>query len=179
MTEIMANLRKWFETSSTKQKIFVSLLSFSLLATGVLLSMDGASSTAKDPLGSTPFYFVSAFVKLIAVLLLIVGSSVIFRRWYQVGPSGKPTRQMRLVETIRLSPKQALHLVVIGDQKLLIGATDQNIALITQVEENPGLVSIEEPQPQNQTGLDFGSMIRSFNFDFAPAKAGENNKVQS
>ncbi len=162
MAEIMTNLKKWFENSSKKQKWFVSLLAFSLLTTGILLNLGDAKSAAQDPLGSTPFYFLSAFVKLLAVLLLIVGSSVIFRRWLQPGMTGKTTRQMRLLETIRLSPKQALHLVLIGDQKLLIGATDQNVSLIAPVEAS--LVPIPEEASQPQPGLDFASMLRSFNF---------------
>jgi flagellar biosynthetic protein FliO len=162
MAAIMTNLKKWFENSSKKQKLFASLLAVSLLITGVLLSLGGTSNVAADPLNSTPFYFLSAFVKLIAVLLLIVGSSVILRRWQQVGPNGKVAQQMRLLETIRLSPKQSLHLVLIGDQKLLVGATDQNVSLISAIENNPDSISIEESQPQS--GMDFGSMLRSFNF---------------
>jgi flagellar biosynthetic protein FliO len=162
MAEIMTKIKKWIESSSKKQKLVVSLFAFGLLATGALLSFGDASSVAKDPLSSTPFYFLSAFVKLMAVLLLIVGSSVIFRRWLQPGLNGKTARQMHLLETIRLSPKQALHLIVIGDQKLLIGATDQNVSLIAPVDDNLVPASSKESQPQ--PGLDFGSMIRSFNF---------------
>ncbi len=172
MAEIMTKLRKWYEGSSKKQKLFVSLLAFSLLATGALLSVGDSSNMTQDPLGSTPFYFLSAFVKLMAVLLLIVGSSVIFRRWFQPGlVNGKTARQMRLLETIRLSPKQALHLVLIGDQKLLIGATDQNVSLIAPIEDNLVPVSSEESQPQ--PGLDFGSMIRSFNLPSGNIKEKE------
>jgi flagellar biosynthetic protein FliO len=171
MDAIMANIRKWLEGSSKKQKVFVSLLAFSLLATGALLSMGGTSNAASDPLGSTPFYYLSAFVKLIAVLLLIVGSSVIFRRWLQPNLSGKTGRQMHLVETIRLSPKQSLHLVMIGGQRLLIGATDQNVSLIAPIEEELVPVTDEESQPQQ--GLDFGSMIRSFNFSSNNVKGKE------
>jgi flagellar biogenesis protein FliO len=86
---------------------------------------------------------------------------VVFRRWLQPGLNGKTTRQMRLLETIRLSPKQALHLVLIGDQKLLIGATDQNVSLIAPIEDSLFPITAEESQPQ--PGVDFGSMIRSFN----------------
>jgi flagellar biosynthetic protein FliO len=161
MAEIIIKIKKWFETSSKKQKLVVSLLAFSLLATGTLLSLGDTANPAKDPFGSTPFYFLSAFVKLMGVLLLIVGSSVIFRRWLQPGMNAKTTKQMRLLETIRLSPKQSLHLIVIGDQKLLIGATDQNVALIAPIDENLATAAVEESQPQ--PALDFGSMFRSFN----------------
>jgi len=160
MTSVIESIKKWIENSTGKQKLFTSLITFSLLATAALMSIDNASSVSKDPLGSTPFYFLSAFVKLIAVLLLIVGSSVIFRRWLQPGLSGKTTKQMQLVETIRLSPKQSLHLVMIGDQRLLIGATDQNVSLIAPIEDSLDPVSVEESQPRS--GTDFGSMLQSF-----------------
>jgi len=160
MVDLPAVLKKWLEQSSPRQKLVVALLAFSLLATGALFSLTDTNVTG-NPLTSTPFYYVSAFVKLIAVLLLIVGSSVIFRKWLQPGMGGKSNKQMRLVETIRLSPKQALHLVVVGEQKLLIGATDQSVSLITPVEET--LSSLGTEDSQVQPGLDFGSLIHSFN----------------
>lgn len=161
MSVVTAFIKKWFETSSKKQKLTASLFVLGFVVTGVLLSLGGASQAVNDPLGSTPFYFVSAFVKLLGVLLLIVGSSVLLRKWMQIGPNGKINRQMRLLETTRLSPRQALHLVTVGGQKFLIGATDQNISLISPVEYN----EVPAPDGENQTqpGLDFGALLQSFN----------------
>ena len=156
----IAMMKKWFETASQKQKITAGMLAFSLLSTVALLFMKGSSGSSADPLGSTPFYFVGVFVKLIGVLLLIVASSIIFRRWAQPGLRGKTTRQLHLLETVRLSPKQALHLVTIGDQQLLIGATDQNISLITHVEPNLNLPEAES----TSTDPDFGSVLQNLNF---------------
>jgi flagellar biosynthetic protein FliO len=162
MSELTTFLRKWFESSTTRQKIFAALLACSLLITGVLLTLGDSSKTSSDPLGSLPFYYLSAFVKLLAVLLLIVGSSVILRRWQQGASSGKTTRQLRLLETIRISPRQALHLIAIGDQKILIGATDQQISLIAQAAGDVQPV-FAQPQP----GLNFDSVLQSFH---APAE---------
>jgi flagellar biosynthetic protein FliO len=160
MMNLMLLLKKWFETASRKQKLTVALLVFSLFSTVVLFAMNGSSKTATDPLESTPFYFVGVFLKLIGVLLLIVASSVIFRRWFQPGFNGKSTRQLHLLETVRLSPKQALHLVSIGDQQLLIGATDQNVSLITQVE--PGMIPTETDSIEVKPASDFGSFLQVF-----------------
>lgn len=170
MTDLPAKIRQWIATSSPKQKLLASLATLSLLATAALINMVGASSVSQDPLDSTPFYFLSAFVKLIVVLLLILGSAVIFKRWSQANPLTKNTRQLHLVESIRLSPKQALHLVVIGDQKLLIGATDQSIALIAPIEGDP---SLPEQETQPATSLDFGSVMRSFNIPALNAHSKE------
>lgn len=171
MDAAIAAIRKWIENSTGKQKLFASLITFSLLATAALLSIGNTSSVSKDPLGSTPFYLLSAFVKLIAVLLLIVGSSVIFRRWIQPGITGRKEKQMQLVETIRLSPKQSLHLVMIGDQKLIIGATDHAISLLSPVEENLALAPAIEPG--HQPGMDFGSVLQSMNVSSENAQIKE------
>jgi len=158
----MIMLKKWFETASQKQKLTAALLVFSLLSTIALFAMNASSKTATDPLGSTPFYFVGVFVKLVGVLLLIVVSSIIFRRWFQPGFPGKAARQLHLLETVRLSPKQALHLVSIGDQQLLIGATDQNVSLIAHVEQGPKVTETDSMNTKPES--DFGSLLQTFNF---------------
>lgn len=168
MTDLATLLKKWFETSTKKQKLVASLAAVGLVSTGILLSLTGASSVANDPLNSTPFYYVSAFVKLIVVLLLIVGAGIVFRRYFQPGMAGKSNRQMRLMETVRLSPKQAIHLVKIGDQRLVVGATDQNISLLTFLDGEPDPVPAEESQLE--AGPDFGSMLRSFTLGLFPEK---------
>lgn len=131
-----------------------------LVCTVILLSLNGGSPTARDPLGSTPLYFASAFIKLLVILLLILVSASLARRWVQRGLHGNPARQMRLLETVRLSPKQALHLISVGEQQLLIGATDQGIALIAQVEPNSDAAPAEMTNPR--AALDFGSLLQNF-----------------
>jgi flagellar biosynthetic protein FliO len=173
MSGMLISLRKWFDGLGKKQKLFAALLVFSLVSSIALFGIGSASSVTEDPLDSTPFFFLSAFVKLAGVLLLIVGVSVIARRWVQPGMGAKSTRQMRLVETVRLSPRQALHLVTIGNQKLLIGATDQNVSLIAPIEEDSLAFPVDE---KSQPGLEFGSLLRSFSFDPAAEKAGEKNE---
>jgi len=42
-------------------------------------------------------------------------------------------KEIRVVETAYLGPRKALHLVEIGNQKLLIGSTNENIATLAHV----------------------------------------------
>jgi flagellar biosynthetic protein FliO len=161
MVNLSELLKKWFSTSTPRQKLTASLLVFSLLATGALFALGETSGSSSAPLGSTPLYFLGVFVKLVGVLLLIVASAVIFRRWSSFTPAGSRVRHLHLLETVRLSPKQSLHLVSIGDQQILIGATDQTIALITPVESNLEFIPVEASQPQ--PGLDFASLLKTFN----------------
>lgn len=152
MDALLARFKQWFDGKSAAQKWFIGLLAFSALATAALFSLTDSPSVANDPLGATPFYFLGAFVKTIVVLLLIVGCAILARRWTQHGAGAASNRQLRTLETLRLSPKQALHLVAVGDQTLLIGATDQAVALIAPIGGNPA-------SPSN---VDFGALIRSF-----------------
>lgn len=160
MQSLLASVRRWLETSSLKQKVMAGLLIFALLMTGILLTLGGGAGVAADPFASTPLYYFSAFIKLIIVLLLIFGSAAVYRRWFQNGPASRMTRQMRLIETVRLSPRQALHLVSVGGQVLLIGATDQSINLISPAND------CQVPEPEQEAPvLDFSALLQGMSGD--------------
>jgi flagellar biosynthetic protein FliO len=171
MNALTVSIKQWLETSSQKQKLMAALFAFSLVATVGLVIMKGSSGASDDPLQSSPLYFVGVFAKLVIVLLLILACSAIFRRWSQPVTSGRKLRQMQLIETVRLSPKQALHLVSIGDQQLLIGATDQNVSLITPVELS--LDPLEEDVTHPAIRTDFASLLQTINFR---SPAGSSSK---
>ena len=154
-----ALFKKWLATSTPRQKWTAGLLVFSLLATGLFFMQDNAAASPSDPLSSSPLYFAGVILKLIGVLLLIVGGAALARRWLRLGPQGSHLHHLRVLETVRLSPRQALHLVAIGDQQILIGATDQAIALITQLEASEMPAAVETPQ--SQPALDFGALLQS------------------
>ena len=161
MNKLVSLVKNWLETSTPKQKLTVALLILGVLSTLGLVVMTSSSGVNSDPLASTPVYVVGVFVKLGIVLLLIVGTSMIFRRYLQPGMSGKKTRQVQLLETVRLSPKQAVHLISVGGQQLLVGATDQNISLITHVEADVAAPEAETlPAP---SGTDFASVLQGLN----------------
>jgi flagellar biosynthetic protein FliO len=83
-------------------------------------------------------YVVGVFAKLIAVLVLFVGTALIARRWLGM-PGATRLRRLKIIESLRLGPRQGLYLVRAGDQYLLVGATDGSIALVSTL-------SIDEPQ---------------------------------
>ncbi|MBL8055359.1 MAG: flagellar biosynthetic protein FliO, partial [Anaerolineales bacterium] len=89
----------------------------------------GASAEGEGAL-DTGRLVVDVLVKLGLVLVLIYASLYLLRRWQggALGGTGlfaPRTRQVTLLETTRLSPRQALHLVRAGGQVFLLGATDQ------------------------------------------------------
>ncbi|GAP09694.1 flagellar biosynthetic protein FliO [Bellilinea caldifistulae] len=157
MTALRNRLQQWFAAASRKQKIQAVLLLVGVLASFGLVISGGAAPQQPADEPST-LYFAGVVVKLIGVLLLIVGCGVIVMRWARNPRRLSRGGQMMVVETIRLSPKQALHLVRVGGQQFLVGATDQNISLISQVElADPA--DDEQPIP---IGQDFNRLLQGF-----------------
>lgn len=101
----------------------------------------GATSAAADlgapadPLGSGGA-LVGVILKLGLVIALIYASLYLLRRW-QGGTFTARQKQVAVLETTRLSPRQALHLVRAGGQVFLIGATDQSVTVLAEVEPTP------------------------------------------
>ncbi|MBM4423033.1 MAG: flagellar biosynthetic protein FliO [Chloroflexi bacterium] len=104
----------------------------------VLLLLGGA--TSDDSFAAAA---VQAMTKTAIVLGLLFLTLAVLKRWQVTASRGK---QMSVVETLRLSPRQALHIVRVGERTLLIGASDTQISLLTDVEP---IDSAEPPAPQN------------------------------
>jgi flagellar biosynthetic protein FliO len=161
--------QNWYLNASPDKKKKSVLIGVGVIATLVLLLTTG-SGDAAGYTESTPLFFAGIAVKLGAVLLLIVGGGVILRRWYGNRLHHGTDRQMHLVETVRLSPKQALHVVEVGGQHFLIGATDQSISMLSSVELQPA-----EPLISGQplSVVNFGDLFSSsINRQTPPSQPG-------
>jgi len=149
-------IQDWLAKATPEKKRKALLIVIGGTATLALFMLTGGDPSA-DSAGSDALYYVGVFFKLAAVLLLIVGGAVIFKRWNGRKSLHKgPGRQMRLVETVRLSPRQALHVVEVAGQHFLIGATDQSISILSPVslEQAP-----EAADEASDPGLSFGSVF--------------------
>lgn len=118
---------------------------------------NGATDGAANAPGITPpaelgFSALDVLLKLGFVIGLIYVSLYLLRRWSQM--SGKASRQLHVLESLALSPRQTLHLVRVGSQTLLIGATDQALASLGTVElPLDPLPDPEKPTPPFSTLL--------------------------
>jgi flagellar biosynthetic protein FliO len=162
MDAMIVSIRKWWEKSSKQQRTLAVLFAIGLLATGMLLMISGEQPGGQGDTVGSSLYYAGVMVKLVGVLLLIVGGAVVLRR-FQVRSSGMFGRQVKLVETVRIAPKQALHLVQIGNRRLLIGATDTAISLITELDPAADTAQIAEPaaQPLAVEASNFGDILHS------------------
>jgi flagellar biosynthetic protein FliO len=114
---------------------FLALLGLSSLAAGGGQT-SGTSLSASEPANLLALG-ISVLFKLGLVIVLIYASMVFLRRW-RVSFPVRTDRQISVLETTRLSPRQALHLVRVKDQLLLIGATDQGLSLLTELDAPDG-----------------------------------------
>lgn len=164
MMPMMGWIRTRWQKWNRPQKGTALLVGASVLMTGLFFLTDGPGAGADQPLDGGGLFYLGVFVKLVAVLLLFVGGAVILRRWQSGRHGGGPTRQLRVVESVRLSPRQALHLVEVGNRRLLIGATDQTIAFLSAVEDSQPPACTDENIP-----LDFGSLLHAFQREGTPS----------
>jgi flagellar biosynthetic protein FliO len=143
--EKLSSLKKWLDAGGSRRKWIVGLFAASILITGIMF-ISGGSAPEYGALEPSPLYFMGIIVKLIAVLLLIIGGAIFLRRWQVKSGLGRFGGHLNVVETVRLSPKQAVHLVRVGKQHLLIGATDQAISMLATVD-----IPAVEAQPNPET----------------------------
>lgn len=79
--------------------------------------------------------------------LLVVIAAVLLRRY---GNKLKitPSRQMKLVETLHLAPRQAVHMIEVRGRRLLVSATRENVQLICDLSQGQGEKRAEFPTNQ-------------------------------
>jgi flagellar biosynthetic protein FliO len=108
----------------------------SLAAIFMALSGNAPQSQAGDAPGSSALdsagFAFDVFVKLCLVLGLIYICMYFLRRW-QGRLRNLSTHQLAVLESVHLSQRQAIHLVRVGERIFLVGGTDQNIALLSEV----------------------------------------------
>lgn len=82
------------------------------------------------------------------VIGLIYLSLYALRRFTNLS-SGRAGRVLRTVESLRLAPRQAVHLIQVGDRTFLIGATDGGLQTLAEVElDHTGAAQTTPPPTQ-------------------------------
>jgi len=160
-------LMRWWKSASTQARWVAGIVLFSLICTAALLllsdlgaaSLPGtgveSSSAVSDP---SPWFYLDAFLKLLFVIGLFIGGAIVARHYSGKKIFRDPSRQLEVLETVRLSPRQALHLVRVGERSILIGATDQSFSLLKDLGQQE---EIEEPSPSLAATEPFQSMLES------------------
>ncbi len=160
-------LRRMYTQLSARPWLWgtVILGGLGLIALALLLGSQPAASPGGDTT-STVSLAVSVMLKLGAVLLLIYLCLRWLHRLQSVAPL-TAKRQISLLETMHLSPRQKLHLVQIGGRTLLLGATEQSLSFLAEVDlpstaEAPSQTPAESVTPTPTRALPFADFLRAW-----------------
>jgi flagellar biosynthetic protein FliO len=138
MKSIIETINRWYQSVPPSKRwavwAFTGLIVIFSVALVIVGSMTG-TDLASDSGAENASMAFDVVIKLVVVLLLIYVSASVYKKWNQRSAQA-PQRILKVHETARLSNKQALHVVQIGEETFLIGATDQNITLIAAVQSS-------------------------------------------
>ena len=127
----------WFRTQPRWLQSVVIVAVCVLLVVGIWLSSQTYGEKSSSEIVNSSAWMINVLLSFVLVILLIIGSAIVARRWMLGGVQSKE-RRMQVLETLVLNPKRALHIVKVGDQMLLIGATDQSINLLSELDQADG-----------------------------------------
>ncbi len=102
-----------------------------LAGVGLMLYLATGDPASSDSLPALAAQMLSKTALVLGLLFLTLAG---LKRW-QTG--AVRTKQLSVIETLRLSPRQSLHLVRVGGRHLLIGASEAQVSLLTEVAEPP------------------------------------------
>lgn len=100
----------------------------------VLGKVEGAApDQVGNDLGRGELFFKMMFS---VVLVLVLGVAAVYVS-KKVLPriTNFPGKEIRILETAHLGPRKAVHLIRIGNQRLLIGSTNESITMLADVTE--------------------------------------------
>lgn len=156
MDALWQKLLVWWHDASPRKRWSSVALAFGIVCTILFILFANSYepvSTGSIPVTEqmdNPAYYFGVAAKTIGVLVLIVGCAIVLKRVQKNQVGIHSDRGMSVLESIRLSPKQALHLIRVGDEYFLVGATDQNLNLISRVKPSQQADSQNQEAPFSQ-----------------------------
>ena len=120
-----------------------------------------ASSQTNNNLFNNPTSTFYITLELILKVVFVFGLMYLFfallRLWQRKQP-GQAQNRLRIVESVRPSPRQTFYLLRVGSQEFLVGATDQSMNLISEID----LESLPDPELEHESTTP-PEMLSSFN----------------
>jgi hypothetical protein len=82
---------------------------------------------------------IDVLARTLPSLLLIVGALLVLRHWAQRGSSGQDAG-LRVISRTGLAKGAVVAVVAVGDRRLLVGASEHGVALLSELEPEAGTV---------------------------------------
>jgi flagellar biosynthetic protein FliO len=87
--------------------------------------------------------FLRAMLAVLFVAVLGVAAMYVSKRFLP-RITRLPGKEIRIVETVHIGPRRAVHLIEIGDRRILIGSTNENVTKLADVTPGPATVPAQE-----------------------------------
>ena len=140
-------------------RLFLLLLSLPALCRTAWAGSEPPAGSMDSLAGSTSLFLLS--FKVIGGLALVTGLMVLLMIWLKkLGFSQKTLKQgslIRILDTRMIGPKKYVSVLQIADQNIVVGVTDQQITMLTGLNDNPALELKEEQK--NNTSKQFSSLL--------------------
>ena len=76
--------------------------------------------------------FVRTMLAVVFLVVLGVAAMYVSRKLLPK-LANRPSKEIRIVETVHLGPRKAVHLIEVGNRRFLIGSTNENIRKLAEV----------------------------------------------
>ena len=130
--------------------IFLFLLLIIYFKDGQSETVFQAQESQKDnSLASLSFNIFFKLLLIIGIIYLIF----YLYRWWQTKNAIIRKNRLSIKESVRFSPKQAVHIIRVDDKELLIGATDQQITLLSVINSD---TKLEEKLNSEDGQIEYG-----------------------
>ena len=149
----------------------LSLILFVAVLVGVFIASESTNqpvtSNPTDNLGlmaqSSPADITFDLIIKIVFVFALIYLFFALLKWWQKKQPGLSQNRLRVIETVRPSPRQTFYLIKVGSQEFLIGATDQSINLISEID--PELIEETGDNELNVTPPNATPSFKSVLFD--------------
>lgn len=116
----------------------------------ILLALATPLAASAAESATSSFSFLGSLLQMLAALAVVIGLILLMyyaaNRWLPtLSPTRGINRYIRVLETRYLAPKQALVLVEVGGEYLLLGSSPTGVQLIKQIDMLEEIDVIEEP----------------------------------
>jgi flagellar biosynthetic protein FliO len=166
-------------SGSTKRRLIPALVVLLLAAVIGLVAIDAGDVTAQrgadrttesaqSPKPSQDFDIdapVGSIVKMLSALVIVVfciyvGLYLLKRMMTARYRSGSGRQLLEVIESTHVGPKKIVSLVRVGDRSVLVGVTDQQITVLTELtSDETGLLLTTEAESVERES--FSSLVRS------------------
>lgn len=90
---------------------------------------------------------VDALARMLPSLAVIVGALLLLRHWAQKGVRGGATTSLRVVSRTGIAKGSVVAIVEVGERRLLVGAADQGVSLLAELDDVGVAADQTSPRP--------------------------------